>query len=147
MTQPANPLHRDHIPCDSSGVAQRIENRDAGAHQWGRVRGRQVLGYRGNRFRARNHVFAITAIDSDSRDDATFAKHKISAATGVAYKTVSAMPSHADPLSGFPVAYVRANYVDSSRDFVPGNSRKFNPRPETFFGKHIAVADAASFHL
>src|SRR6185503_19638444 len=47
----------------------------------------------------------------------------------------------------FPVLHVRAYGVDSSRNFMSGNSWIFDARPKAFFREHIAVADATSFYL
>jgi hypothetical protein len=56
---------------------------------------------------------------------------------------MTAVPSDADALAGFPVGDVGAYGVDVPGDFVSGNARVLDTGPITFLHEHIAVADAA----
>ena len=58
---------------------------------------------------------------------------------------MSAVPTHADALTGFPESDVWADSIDASGDLVSGNARILQAWPDAFFHQSIAVADAAGF--
>jgi hypothetical protein len=60
---------------------------------------------------------------------------------------MSAVPAYADALPGLPRGDVFADCGDASGDFVTRDTRILKPRPQTFFDKRIAVADAARIYL
>ena len=55
------------------------------------------------------------------------------------------MPADAHALPLPPCAHVVADGIDVSRDFMPWHTGILQPGPETFFDKHVAVANAACF--
>jgi len=55
---------------------------------------------------------------------------------------LSAMPAYADPLSLLPSSHPGSHFIDDAGNFVPRNPRILNSRPQAFFHKHVAVADA-----
>ncbi len=63
-------------------------------------------------------------------------------------ETMSAMPAHSDALTFLPFDDVVADRIDASPDFMSGNARILESRPQTLFDEHIAVANAAclDFH-
>src|SRR5262245_52699953 len=61
---------------------------------------------------------------------------------------MSAVPTDPDPLARLPKRNIGTDRVDSSRDFMSWHPWIFESGgPVTFFDEHIAVADAAGFHL
>jgi hypothetical protein len=60
---------------------------------------------------------------------------------------MSAMPAHTNALPLPPCDNVVADGIDVSRDFMTWHTRILKPRPETFFDKHVAVANAARFYF
>ena len=104
MAEAADALHGDQIAGARARVAQRVENRDAGAEQRRGFGGRKIVGHGRDRFGGRDHVFGITAIMADGGDFLVLAEHEIAAAAGFASEVMSAMPSDADALAGLPVA-------------------------------------------
>jgi hypothetical protein len=83
----------------------------------------------------------------DARDLLVAAENEISAAAELAYKTVPAVPSHTDALSGLPVGSVGANRVNASGDLVAWDARILKSGKQAFFCQYVAVADAAGFDL
>src|SRR3954451_19544013 len=58
------------------------------------------------------------------------------------------MPTDAYALTCLPHRrYVFANGVDQARDLVSRHTRIHDPRPMSFLGQRIAVAQAASLHF
>src|SRR5208283_436749 len=103
-------------------VAQRIENRDAGAKQRCGLAGLKVVGDRGDRLGGREHVFLVTAIVADAGNLFGLAVNEITAAAGIAGETMAAVPSDSDALAGLPVGDVSADGVDAASDFVAGHA-------------------------
>jgi hypothetical protein len=58
---------------------------------------------------------------------------------------MSTMPADANALSLPRCDNVVADGIDVSRDFMTRHTWIRKPRPETFFYKHVAVANAARF--
>jgi hypothetical protein len=58
---------------------------------------------------------------------------------------VSAVPTDADTLTGFPQSDVWADRIDASGDLVSGDAWIFQAWPDAFFDQSIAVANAAGF--
>jgi hypothetical protein len=59
----------------------------------------------------------------------------------------SILAADSDTLTCLPCRNTGSHFVDDARDFVPGNARIPNSRPQAFFDKHITVANAAGFYL
>jgi hypothetical protein len=59
---------------------------------------------------------------------------------------VAAIPADADPLSLLPSGDLGAQFIDDAGNFVARNPRILNSRPEAFFHKHVAVANAAGLY-
>ncbi len=57
------------------------------------------------------------------------------------------MPADPDTLSGLPVRDVGTDGVNASGNFMTGNSRILNARPESFLDEDIAMTNATGFHL
>jgi hypothetical protein len=60
---------------------------------------------------------------------------------------MSAVPAYANALACLPRGDVFADCVDASGDLVTRDARILKTRPQTFFDKRIAVADAARIYL
>src|ERR1700681_2843129 len=125
-------------------MAQRVEYGDSSAHEWGRLGGGQIVGHRGDGFCLRNHVFGIASIEVDGGDLFELAEDEVSAAARVALEAVSAVPSHADPLTRFPQSHVRTDGINASGNFMAWYPGILNSRPESFFHQRVTVADTAS---
>ena len=129
-------------------MAQRVVDRHARAHERPRFLGRQCIRKRREGFRPCEHVLGIAAIEIDARDLAIDAHGEVPALALCADETMAAMPADAHALPWPPCSHVVADGIDVARDFMPWHPRILQPRPETFFDKHIAVAHAArlDFH-
>jgi hypothetical protein len=145
MAKSANALHGDQIASARACVAKRIENRDAGAEQRRGFGGGEIFWDGGDRLGGRNHVFRVTAVVADGGNFLVLAENEIAAAAGVASETMTAVPSDADALAGFPVRNVSTDSVDAAGDFVSGNAWILEAGPMAFSYERVAVADAAGF--
>lgn len=60
---------------------------------------------------------------------------------------MSAVPSHADPLTLLPTRHSRSNGIDDTGDFMACDPGVLQPRPVPFLHKDITMTDAASLYL
>jgi hypothetical protein len=147
VAEAADALHGDQITGAGSGIAQSVENRDAGAEQRRSVGRWKIVRDSGYRFGRRDHVFLIPAVVTDAGNFLVLAIDKIAAAAGLAGEIVAAVPSDAYALAGLPVGNVGADGIDVAGDFVSGDSGILDAGPKAFFYEGIAMADAASFNF
>jgi hypothetical protein len=147
MAQSADALYRNKVAAASSGIAQRIEDSDAGTEQGRSFCCRQIIRHRGNRFCRDYDVLSVASIEGDAGNLSELAENKIAAAAGIALETVSAVPSYSDALAGLPLRNVGAECIDASCNLVTGHARILNARPVPFFHESIAVADSTSFNF
>jgi hypothetical protein len=143
MPEAADSLHGYQIAGSSAGISQRVIDGDAGAKQRRGFVGRQIVGYKRNRFGGNDDILGVTSVGVDGGDLLKLAVDEVAAAAGIAGETMAAMPSHADALAGLPLSYVRADGIDSSGNFVAGDAGILKARPASFLYDRIAVADAA----
>src|SRR5439155_15667581 len=101
--QTANAVHGYDIAAARARIAQRVEDGNARAHEWPRVRRRQFIGNRRQCGCRRDHMLAVPAVEIDARDFAIDAHREITASTLFALKAMSTMPAHADALAVFPL--------------------------------------------
>src|SRR5207302_9339175 len=99
MPSPADTLHRDDVARERARIAQRVEHRNARAHERTGLLRRQFIRNRRHRFGGRNHVFGVTAVEIDAGDFAIRAHAEISATAFVANKIVSAVPADTNALA------------------------------------------------
>src|ERR1700675_1834688 len=132
MSQSADAVDRDYVAAPRTRIAQRIVNGHTCAHERPRFFARQFIWNRRQRFRPRDHVFGIAAVVIEPGDLAIDAHHEITAPALVANEVVSGVPTDADALTFFPICNSAAERVDFSRDFVAGDSRILQTRPESF---------------
>src|SRR5207245_2701341 len=130
-----------------SGVPQRVVSRDAGTEQGRRFWGGQTIRNCGNRFGWRNHVFGVAAIKTQSCDLLILANDELTAAAGIAYKTMSSMPAHTSALAGLPLRHIGSNSIYPPSNFVSGHARVLQSRPVSLFYQPVAVANAAGLDL
>src|SRR5262249_26997446 len=83
MSQPTKPQHCNDVAWPRATVAESVERRDARAHQGRAVYGIQTFRHARQRNRRRNHVFAVTAIEGNSRRLQIHRARKEIAATAV----------------------------------------------------------------
>jgi hypothetical protein len=145
VAESADSLHSNEIAGARTGIAQRIEDRNAGAKQGRSFRRRQIVGHGGHRLCRDYDVLGVAPIKTDASNFCEQAQNKISTPAGVALETVSAMPSHSDALARLPLRDICANRIDASSDLVAGHARILDPRPVSFFHQSVAVADTAGF--
>ena len=60
---------------------------------------------------------------------------------------MSAMPTDTDALTHRPARDTGTERVDDTGDFMTGNARILDARPQAFLGHGVAVADAAGLNL
>src|SRR5437764_2510675 len=129
-------------------MAQRVVDRDARTHKGTRFLGRQCFGKRREGFRPCDHVFGVSAVEVEARDLAMHAHGEVPAPALVADETMATMPADTHTLPWPPGSHIIADGIDVSGDFMTWHTWILQPRPETFFDKHVAVANAArlDFH-
>ena len=118
-----------------------------GAHQRGRLDGRQVGGHERDRAGGGDHVLAVAAVIRDAGDLAAHAGEELAAAAVVAIPAIAAVPADAHPLARLPAGDAGADRVDHPGHLMAGNPRVLNSREQPLLRERIAVADAASLHL
>src|SRR5262249_26920871 len=72
---------------------------------------------------------------------------EIAAPTVIAHEIMATVPPYPDAI---PLAYGRNSLAESiyaAGDFVTRHTRILQPRPESVFHHHVAMADPASFHF
>jgi hypothetical protein len=143
MAKSTDALNGDQIAGARTRVAKGIENRDAGTKQRRGLSCGKVVWDGGDRLGGHNRVFRVTAVVADAGNFSGLAENEIATAAGIASEIMTAVPSDADALAGFPVCYISADGIDAAGDFVSGNARVLDTGPITFLHEHIAVADAA----
>ena len=62
MAEAAQPEHGDDVARPRAAVPQRVERGEPGAHQRGRLDGRQVGGHQRDRAGGGDHVLAVAAV-------------------------------------------------------------------------------------
>src|ERR1043166_911003 len=147
MSESADALDGHNITGAGSGIAQRIENSDACAHERPRFFGWKFVRDPRQRFRRRDHVLGVTAIKIDPRDLAINAHSEIAATALVTHKIMAAVPADADALVSFPVRHVISQGIDAPRNFMSWHTWILQPRPQTVFDQDIAMANAARVHF
>src|SRR6266849_5975255 len=140
-------MNRNHVARSPPRIPKRVKGRDPGAEQRRSFIGGNTLRQSDNRLFRSDHVFLIAAIVGNAADLLVLAQSKIAAAAGVALKTMSPMPAHADALTLLPARNAHTRSVDHARDLVPGNARILDPRPVAFLHHRIAVTNPAGFDL
>jgi hypothetical protein len=145
MAEPANALNGDQIAGARTRVAERVENRDAGAKQRRGFGSGEFFGDRSHRLSGGDHVFLVTAVVTDGGNLFILTVNEVPAAAGITGEIMTAVPSDTDALAGFPVGDVGADSVDAAGDFVSGNAWILESGPIAFLYERIAVADAAGF--
>src|SRR5262249_29058079 len=98
-------------------------------------------------FDRRQHVFLIAAVIADAANFLVLTMTEISAAAFAASVVVTTMPAHACALSFLPRGNARADCIDDTGHFVPGNARVLYARHHAFFREHVAVANATRLDL
>src|SRR6185503_13642888 len=147
MAQSADAVNRDYISRPSTGVAQRVVNRNTGAHEWsGFLRRNFVRDRRKGNGRC-NHVLRIATIEIEPSHLAIDTHCEVAAAARIAHEAVITMPTNTNTLAHGPCGDVVADGIDASGDFVPRHTRILESRPDTVFDQHIAVANTAGFNL
>ncbi len=132
MTKTADPEDRDQIARSRAAVAQRIECGDAGAHERRALDRRQIFRHERERRRRRDHVFRVTAVERNpGREQRDLTGKEITAPARIAMSAMPGMPADANSLPRFPFVNARSDRVDQSDDFMSGNARVLNPRPQS----------------
>jgi hypothetical protein len=133
MTQSPNPKHSDHIAASCAAVSERVEGRYASAHQWCAVDGRKFVRHKRQRFRRRNHVFGVAAIERNSGGEQGHSAGKKLAATAViAITAIATVPANADALASFPRLHPLAHAINDTDDFMSWHARVLNTWPKPF---------------
>src|SRR6266508_1035024 len=147
MPESADAVHGDDLSGARTRMAQRVVDRDARTHQGTRFLGRQCFGNRREGFRPCDHVFGVSAVEVEASDLSMHAHGEVPAPARCADETMSTMPAHTHALPFIPCGDVVADGIDVSRDFMTWHTWIRKPRPETFFDKHVAVANAARVYF
>src|SRR5271169_4559963 len=147
MAQTANTFDRDQSARRRAAVPQRVKGCDSGTQQRSRFGIAECVGYRRQRFDGSDHVLLVSTVVADARNLRVTAVQDASAPAFGTCVVLPAMPADADTLSLLPSGDPGAQFIDDACHFVPRNPRILNARPEAFFYKYVAVADAARLHL
>jgi hypothetical protein len=89
----------------------------------------------------------ISAVVADAADFYIATITKIATAAFATGIVVATMPADSDTLPFCPRGHACANFINDARDFVSRNARKLDSRQQSFFHKHIAVADATGLYF
>ena len=143
MAESSYPLDGDEIAGPGAAVPQRVEGRDAGAHERSRFFRPQRVGDMRERLDRRDHVGRVAAVVADARDLQKSAIDKIAAAAWIALEAISAVPSDADAIADFPIARFVADRLDDAGDFMSRRARVGDAGPCALLGKQVAVTYAA----
>jgi hypothetical protein len=82
----------------------------------------------------RNHVFAVPAIERNSRGEQSLsAGKKFAAPAMITITAISTVPANADALASFPRLHPLAHGINDTYYFVSRHARILNTWPETFF--------------
>ena len=147
MSQSADAMHRYQVAAARPGIAERVVDRDARAHERSCFLGRQLTCNQGHCFRRCDHVLGISAIEIEASDFAIHAHGEITTPTRFAYETMSAVPAYADALTFFPLRHIAANRIDASGNFMTRHSWILQTGPKSLFDEHVAVANPARLHF
>jgi hypothetical protein len=102
MSQAANTLNGDQVPCSCSGIAQGVEDGDASTKQRRGFVSWQIVRHSGNGLCGDNDVFGVASIEVDRRNLFELAENKVAPPAWVALKAMSTVPTNADTLTGLP---------------------------------------------
>src|ERR1041384_4857129 len=147
MSKPADAVNGNQLSRACARISQRVVDRDTRAHEWSCFLRRQFVWDGCKNSRRRDHVLSVPSVEIDAGYLAIDTHREVPAPAWFADETVSAMPAHADALSGRPSGNVVADWIDASSYFVTRHARILEPRPQTFLDKSLAVANAASIYL
>src|SRR6266705_932947 len=143
MSQSTDAVHCDHLSSARTGVAQRVEYRNARTHEGSGLLRREFIRNRGQSRHRRDHVFGIPTIEVETRDLSIDAHGKVTTPALFAHKTMATMPADADTLTFLPASNIVTERIDAPRDFMTRHTRILKPWPQTFFDQRIAVANTA----
>src|SRR5262249_30171647 len=102
MAKSAQAVHRYHVPRPSAAVAQCIEWGQTGANRGSGIKGRQIAGHPRDCADRCDHVFGVTAVETDSRDLTGHARKEITTAAMDAAAAIAAVPADSHALTGLP---------------------------------------------
>ena len=136
-----------HAACARAAAAQRVERRDAGAHQRRRLLRRKTVRHPRQRPDTADEVIRVAAVGGHARDRLVLTVDQVAAPARVAVAAVAAEPADADPLADVPPAHAVADRVDDTCDFVSGYNRKRHAGEVPVLRVRVAVADTAGLHL
>src|SRR5580693_768923 len=122
MPQTTNALDSDGIAC-TSGVAERIERRDAGANQRGRIFRFELFRYESQCACLCDHHFRIAAIIRHASDNGVLAICRVAAATGLAGSVFTSKEPDSYTLADLPGRNPPANLLDAANCFVARHTR------------------------
>ena len=134
MSESADPEYSDNLAGSRAAVPQCIECCHASTHEWGTIDGGKILRHRRKRFRWRDHIFGITAIERNAGGQQRhLASKEITAPAWIAVSAMSSMPTDANSLTRFPFRHARPNGVNDSDYFMSGHSWVLDTRPGSIF--------------
>src|ERR1044072_52504 len=148
MAQAADTVNRNHVSCTRAGVAQRVVDCDAGAHEWSSFFRWNFVRNCCDRICLCDHVLSIATIEVNARDLAIDTHREVAATTLLAHETVITVPTDTDSLTNAPCSDVLAQRIDAPSNFMPGHTRILKSRPDAVFDERVAVTNPAriNFH-
>src|SRR4051794_28661130 len=99
MSQSADAVYRHHVASARSGIAEGVEDGDAGAHERPGLFRRQFVGNQRHRFGSDDQIIGIAAVEIDPGDLAIDAHGEIPAPARFADETMPSVPAHTDALT------------------------------------------------
>lgn len=147
MAETAQSEYGDDVARHRAAVPQRVECREACAHQRGRLNGRQVLWHERNCTGGGDQELPIAAVIRDAGDLTAHAGEELSTATVIAIPAIAAIPADSHLLARLPSCDTGAERIDHPGHFMAGNPGVLKSWENPLFRDRIAVADAASLHL
>src|SRR5258705_863361 len=99
MSEPAQPLDGDDISRPRRCIAQRVERRDPGAHQWRRFGEVQTLGHRRDGNLRSDDEFLVASVKRYRGDARIAAVDETAGQAAIAGPVVATVPSEPDSVS------------------------------------------------
>jgi hypothetical protein len=146
VSEAADPEDGDKGSGARATVTQRVECRDARAHERRRFFGGEIVRDARQRRRRADQVLGVAAIDGHPRDRHVLASDEVAAPAGLAVAAVASEPADSDSLARLPATHAVAHGIDDTGHLVPGNARVADARETPVLGVGVAVADAARLH-
>ncbi len=127
MAETADAQNRDQSACARAAAPQRVERRDAGAHQRRRFLRREIIRDPRQSRGTADEVIGVAAVGGHARNRLVLAVDQVATPAGPAIAAVAAEPADADSLAHLPAVNAFTDSVDDARTSWPGTTGNVTP--------------------